>query len=168
MGALLRYPLTAAALLAGWLLLWDSIGVGQLLLGALIAAALTAATADVWPERPAPRRPLLAVRFLLILAWDILVANLRIAVLALHPTRRPVPVFVEMPVRLRDPFAVYLLAVAISLTPGTLSADVAPRRRSRQVLLIHALDSADPGRDAEMIRRKLRRRYEQPLLEIFG
>ena len=74
--------------------------------------------------------------------------------------RRLRPGFVELPLDLTDEFAITLLASTISLTPGTVSADVSEDRRT---LLIHALDVDD--QDAMI--RQIKQRYERPLKEIF-
>ncbi len=62
---------------------------------------------------------------------------------------------------LSDDFALTALASTISLTPGTVSAEIAP---NREHILVHALDVAD---DAELVR-TIKNRYEAPLKEIFG
>ena len=53
-----------------------------------------------------------------------------------------------------------LLASTITLTPGTVSANL---RMDGKTLLIHALDV----RDEQTLIRTIRERYEQPLKEIF-
>jgi multicomponent K+:H+ antiporter subunit E len=100
------------------------------------------------------------VRFVLVVHWDILTANMAVAILILGPPRRLRPGFVELPLDLTDEFAITLLASTISLTPGTVSADVSEDRRT---LLIHALDVDD--QDAMI--RQIKQRYERPLKEIF-
>jgi multicomponent K+:H+ antiporter subunit E len=54
-----------------------------------------------------------------------------------------------------------MLANTISLTPGTLSAELSD---DRSELLVHYLDEADPDGMVALIKS----RYERPLLEIFG
>jgi multicomponent K+:H+ antiporter subunit E len=78
------------------------------------------------------------------------------------------PGFVEYPLTIADPFAVYLLMSTISLTPGTLAADL--RRtpeQSGRVLLIHRMDGGDCPEQAQALCRELKHRYEDPLLEMF-
>jgi multicomponent K+:H+ antiporter subunit E len=54
-----------------------------------------------------------------------------------------------------------MLASIISLTPGTVSADLSDDRKT---LLVHGLDVDDEAVLVEQIKR----RYEAPLLEVFA
>ena len=60
--------------------------------------------------------------------------------LILGPSARLRPAFVEIPVLLEDELALTMLASIISLTPGTVSADLSDDRKT---LLVHSLDVAD-------------------------
>jgi len=160
---LIDYPLTVFALLLLWLVLQGSATLGQVLLGSALALAVTAAASPVWPVRARPRRVFLILRYLGRLGTDILLANQRIAALVLRPARRPQPAFIELPLTLTDPFALYVLAVTISLTPGSLSAEISADQRA---LLVHLLDAPKKA-DAEGECAKIKERYERLLLEIF-
>ena len=127
---------------------------------AALAVVLPLGTQSFWPNVPRLRNFPKLVRFVLVVHWDILTANMAVAVLILGPPRRLRPGFVELPLDLTDEFAITLLASTISLTPGTVSADVSEDRRT---LLIHALDVDD--QDAMI--RQIKQRYERPLKEIF-
>ncbi len=156
----LPHPLLSLTLLLVWLLLMNRFSVGQVLFGALLGVLIPHFTSAFWPERPSLKRPGLLLRYLLRLAGDILVANIQVARLVLGPKRHLRPAFIEFPLELHDEFAVTMLASTISLTPGTVSADLS---RDRKTLLIHALDVSDP----EALCRRLKRSYENPLKEIF-
>ena len=155
--------MTVVSLTLLWLLLQGSLAPAQLLLGVILALAVTRAVSPFWAGRLRVRRPLLLVIFLWRVAVDILIANLRIAALILTPSRHPQPAFVELPLTLTQPFALYLLASTISLSPGSLSADLSADRR---VLLLHLLDAPDPA-DAATECAKIKDRYERLLLEVF-
>ena len=164
----LQFPLSALSLLALWLLLVGSAAPGQILFGAVLAVSITAMTGRFWPQRRRPRRPWLLFPYLVRLCVDIVVANFSVALLVLNPRRRVRPGFVEYRLTLVDPFAVYLLMSTISLTPGTLAADL--RRTPEQpghVLLIHRMDGDDCPEQAQALCRELKHRYEDPLLEMF-
>jgi multicomponent K+:H+ antiporter subunit E len=68
---------------------------------------------------------------------------------------------VRVPLALRQPGAITLLAAIITTTPGTVSCVVDDDAHE---ILVHALDCQDPAAMAAQIKA----RYEQPLLEIFG
>jgi len=158
---LLPHPLQSFALLLIWLLLNDSVSAGQILLGAILATALPLWWQRFWPHSPKLRNPMALLKLLLVLLWDIIVANFQVALQVLGPNRRLHPAFFELPLDLDNDFAITLLASVISLTPGTVSADVS---RTRQIILVHALDARDPQQLIDTIKQ----RYEQPLKEAFG
>ena len=69
--------------------------------------------------------------------------------------------WIVIPLELRQPEAITVLAGTITLTPGTVSADLSDEGHS---LLVHVLHTDDP--DAE--RDAIKNRYERRLLEIFS
>jgi multicomponent K+:H+ antiporter subunit E len=156
---LLPHPLLSAILLATWLLLVNDLSVGHLLLGALLGWGVPLYTARFWPEEVRVRRPLLLLRFLAVVLYDIVVANVTVARLILGPAERMQPAFVTMPLALRSEVAISLLANTISLTPGTVSAFLSADRRC---LIIHSLHTTAP----DELLATIRQRYEQPLKEI--
>jgi len=68
--------------------------------------------------------------------------------------------FVQIPLELRDPNALAVLAMITCLTPGTAWGEIA---FDRSTLLIHVFDVAD---EAAFIA-NIKQRYERPLMEIF-
>jgi multicomponent K+:H+ antiporter subunit E len=70
---------------------------------------------------------------------------------------------VWLPLRIRDPHGIVTLAGIITMTPGTLSADLSEDRRH---LLIHAFDVEDDAAQAALIA-DIRTRYEAPLMRVF-
>ncbi len=156
----LPQPLFSLCLWLIWLLLNNSAGPGQMLLGALLALTIPLFTMRFWPNRPHLRRPWQLASYLAVLLWDITLANLVVARLILGPMRRLRPAFITLPVDLNNNFAIVVLTNTISLTPGTVSADLSIDRRS---LLIHVLDVED---EAQLIAH-IKYRYERPLQEIF-
>lgn len=160
MKRLLPQPLFSLCLWLIWLLLNNSAAPGQMLLGALLALAIPLFTVRFWPNRPHLRQPLRLLSYLAVLLWDITLANMVVARLILGPMRRLRPAFITLPLDLRNNFAIVVLTNTISLTPGTVSADLSIDRRS---LLIHVLDVED---EAQLIAH-IKYRYERPLQEIF-
>lgn len=156
----LPQPIFSLCLWLVWLLLGNTLAPGQVLLGALLALALPLFTVRFWPDRPRLRRPLQLLPYFAVLLWDITVANLVVARLILDPTRKLRPAFIRLPLDLCNDFAIVVLTNTISLTPGTVSADLSIDRRT---LLIHVLDAED---EAQVIAR-IKCRYERPLQEIF-
>lgn len=175
-------PGLALALWITWLTLNQTLAPAHLLLGAALAivlarfapvpasgpasAAPLASTADPADETLVPRaqglrRLRIALGLIAVVLQDIVVANLQVARLILGPQDRLRPGFVPLALRVRDPQGITLLASIITMTPGTLSAELSDDRRH---LLVHVLDLADPIELAAQIRL----RYETPLLELLG
>jgi multicomponent K+:H+ antiporter subunit E len=156
---LLPSPVLSCALLALWLSLGPSVDAGAVLLGVLVATVAPVLTAPLRPTPVRMRRPLVAARLLGRVILDSLRSN--IAVLGEVLSRRPPRSgFVRVPLDLRDPNALAVLAVIVTATPGTAWAELA---RDRSVLLIHVLSLEDAPGLVEAIKR----RYEPPLMEIF-
>ena len=160
-GRLLPHPVLSTMLLIIWLLLHDSIAPGIVLSGVVLAVALPLLTRRFWPEAPQRTRLAPLPRLAAVVLWDIVAANLRVARLILGPARRRHPRFIELPLEVTSPLAITTLAGIITLTPGTVSANLSGDRRT---LLVHALSDDDP----EATIADIKQRYERPLLEIFG
>jgi multicomponent K+:H+ antiporter subunit E len=159
MRRLFPHPLLSLAVTLVWLLLVNSLAQGQILLGLGLGWAIPLATGRFWPGNTTIHRPLTLLRFLAVVAYDIVTANVAVARLILIPGRPVRPAFVVMPLTLRTDLAISLLANTICLTPGTVSARLSPDQRE---LLIHALDVDDP----QALVATIRRRYEAPLREV--
>lgn len=157
----LPHPLLSLTLTGVWLLLVNTLSLAHILLGVLLGLVIPLLTRAFWPSHTHVRRPLRLLRFGLMVVGDILIANLQVARLILGSSAQLRPAFVHMPLDLEDDFAITLLASTISLTPGTVSADVSVDRRT---LLIHTLDVDDPA--ALVV--QLKQRYETPIKEIFA
>jgi multicomponent K+:H+ antiporter subunit E len=158
---LLPRPLLSAFLLLTWVALNNSLDPGQVALGLVIALALPPAIGRFLPEAPRLRAPAAALRLMACLAGDILVANLEVARRILGPESRLRPAFVKVPLDLEAPLGVAALAAIVTLTPGTLSADL---DEQGDHLLVHALHL--PDGEARLIA-LIKQRYEAPLREIF-
>ncbi|MWV15919.1 Na+/H+ antiporter subunit E [Pseudomonas sp. L-22-4S-12] len=157
----LPHPLLSLCLLGLWLLLVNQFSVGHLLLGAVLGWLIPLISRVFWINPPRVERPWLLCKFLLLVLGDIVVANLQVARLILNPRSQLRPAFVEIPVLLEDELALTMLASIISLTPGTVSADLSDDRRT---LLLHCLNVPDE----EALVAEIKQRYEAPLREVFA
>lgn len=157
---ILPHPLLSAILLLSWLLMVNDFSLGHWLLGALLGLVIPLLCRHLLPIMPRIRRPGLLLRFILMVLYDIVVANLQVAKLVLGPRSRLQPGFVEIPLELTDDLAITILASVITLTPGTCSADLSADRR---ILLVHGMDVPDP----QSLAADIKARYEAPLKEVF-
>ncbi|AGI23347.1 Na+/H+ antiporter subunit E [Pseudomonas sp. MT3] len=156
----LPHPLLSAILLFAWLLLVNDFSLGHWLLGAFLGLTIPLLCRNLLLSAPRIRRPGLLLRFLGLVLYDIVLANLQVARLVLGPRSRLQPGFVEIPLELTDDLAITILASVITLTPGTVSADLSDDRRT---LLVHGLDVPDP----QALAADIKARYEAPLKEVF-
>jgi len=98
--------------------------------------------------------------FLLYFLKELLVANLKVAAAVVAPAGRLRPAIVAVPLTLDRDAEIALLANLITLTPGTLSLDVSPDRRT---LYVHAMAVSSP----DDLRREIRDGFERRILEVF-
>ncbi|SDJ49726.1 Na+/H+ antiporter subunit E [Billgrantia gudaonensis] len=153
-------PVLSLVLLVVWLLMVRSLAFGHILLGSFLAVTIPLLTQGFWEPLPRVKHPIKLARFVLVVLWDIIVANLQVSRLILSPSREAHPGFIEYPLALKDRLAITLLANTITMTPGTVSTNI---RLDSSSLLIHALDMDDE----QALIREIQERYERPLKEIF-
>lgn len=160
MSRLLPHPGLSLLLVLMWLALASDLSGGTILLALALGVAVPIFTAPWWPGRPRLRLvPALAYGGVVL--WDIIVANFQVAAIILFkPSRDLRPAWLAIPLDLTTPEAIAVFAATISLTPGTVSADIAA---CGKFLLVHALHAPDP--EAEIAR--LKARYEARLKEVF-
>lgn len=160
MKRILPYPLLSLSLLVMWLLLNQSLGLGQILLGAFIAVMAGLVTAALDPPKPKVRSYLAILKLLWVVVIDVLRSNIEVVGVILSGRSRETNRFIEIPLELRDRVGLTILACIITATPGSawLNYD-----SFRGVVLIHVLDLQD---EAVWIA-TVKQRYEALLLEIF-
>ena len=153
-------PKMSLTLLILWLVLNSTLAPAHLLLGALIGWVIPLGTNRLWARDVDLHRLGVATRLLGIVLYDILIANLAVARLILGPVSKLRPAFIQVPLDLKEPYAIWTLASIITLTPGTVSSVLSEDRRT---LLVHALDVDN----VDEVIAQIKERYETPLREIF-
>lgn len=157
----LPFPRISAVLLVTWLLFNQTLAPAHILLGALLAFSLPWLLARLQPAPGRPRHPLIILRLLRRVLVDIIRSNIAVASIILRPGQRGrTSGFVHIPLRMRNPNALAVLACIITATPGTVWVDYEP---ATGMLMIHVLDLIDENDWIYTITQ----RYEALLLEIF-
>lgn len=154
-------PPLSLALFVIWLLLNQTLDLATLLLAAIFAVIVPLLTRSLRPAAVRMRRPGVALRLTLRALGDMLYSALTVGKLLL--TRRTANIngqFVEIPLDVRDPNALAMLATICCLTPGTAWCELS---FDRSRLLLHVFDMKDEAAFIHMIKT----RYEAPLMEIF-
>ncbi|PXW71051.1 multisubunit potassium/proton antiporter PhaE subunit [Loktanella sp. PT4BL] len=159
---LIPHPLLTLILTIVWILLQNEISAGMMVFGFILGIIIPWGTSVWWPDTPKSFRVGKMAVYSLVVIWDIIVANIEVAWIVLTvPTSKLKPAWIVVPLELREPEAITMLAGTITLTPGTVSADLSSDGRS---LLVHVLHTDDP----DAIRDDILTRYEARLLEIFA
>ena len=92
---------------------------------------------------------------------DTTVSNWQVVRFLLFPSQRQHAAdFVFIPLQLRDPNGLAVLAMIVCITPGTAWAEIS---RDRSMLMLHVLEADDHARIADYVKTH----YERPLMEIF-
>lgn len=154
-------PLLSAALLLLWLLLNRSVSSGQILLGLILGLLIPLLLRGLRPLPVQVSHPLTILKLALRVVWDTSVSNFNVLRFLVLPKQRRHPAaFVHIPLELRDPNGLAVLAMIVCITPGTAWAEIS---RDRSMLLIHALEVES----AEQTIAHIKQYYERPLMEIF-
>jgi len=106
------------------------------------------------------RRVYRVIRLVLFFLWELVISSIRVAGDILRPQGRSKPGIVEMPLDVGSDLEILLVTSLISLTPGTLSLDVSPDRKT---LFVHAMFADDP----EALVAELKHGMERMVKEAF-
>lgn len=148
------------AILVAWAALTGSLAPANLLLGALLALIVLFLLRHHL-DRPRLRvRPLALLLLFLLFLKELALSVLAVTATVLRPRLRLDPRIVTVPTTLDGEFRVALLANLITLTPGTLTVDIAD---DGHTLYVHALDGADP----DGLRRGIAEGFERRIREAF-
>lgn len=159
---LLPHPFLTLILAVVWVLLQNEISSGMVVFGIILGIIIPQMTSIWWPDTPKGFRLGKMGIYSLIVIWDIIVANVQVAWIVLTvPNAKLKPAWIVVPLELRQPEAITVLAGTITLTPGTVSSDLSDEGHS---LLVHVLHTDDP----DAVRDDIKTRYERRLLEIFS
>ncbi|MFO8126890.1 Na+/H+ antiporter subunit E [Yoonia sp.] len=144
-----------------WAGLWGSFTLTQLAFGFVIGFI------TLWIAQPlfgGPSgyylRAYRIVRLVLFFLYDLCVSSIRVAYDVLTPTDHSNPAILEMPLDVKSDIEILLVTNLISLTPGTLSLDVTPDRKT---LIVHAMFADDP----DAVIASLKSGMERMVKEVF-
>ena len=158
---ILPHPFLTLVLAIVWILLQNDLTAGMAVFGLILGILIPRATAIWWPDQPQDFRMVRMARYAIVVLGDIIVANIEVAWIVLTvPNSRLKPAWISVPLDLKEPEAITLLAGTITLTPGTVSADLS---EDGLFLLVHVLHTDDPDK----VRDDIKSRYERRLMEIF-
>lgn len=145
-----------------WVALTGDFTAGNLAVGLLIGLGVVWVRDVSTGSDGYARRVGRALHFALFFAWELLLANLRVAWAVVRPHAHLRPAIVALPLEVESDVAIQLLAATISLTPGTLSLDVSSDRRT---LYVHVVDIGADG-DVDAFVRATKTSFERRIREM--
>jgi multicomponent K+:H+ antiporter subunit E len=158
---LFPHPLISAMLAVVWVLLVNTLTLNAVVFGVILGTILPLITRAYWPDAPRLRNPVAIAGYVLIVLWDIVIANIQVArIILFMPRSQMRSGWISVPLDIRTPEAITVLAGTITMTPGTVSSDIAADGHS---ILVHYLHAPDP----DAVREAIKFRYERRLKEIF-
>ena len=98
--------------------------------------------------------------FLIKLLKEIFIANLKVAHDVITPDFHAKPGVIALPLRCKSDLEITILAITISLTPGTLALDVSA---DNKFMFIHAMFIYDKNK----LINELKQSFEDPIMRIF-
>lgn len=155
------HPFLTILVAVVWTLLQNQFSYGMAVFGVILGVIIPKITSVWWPDRPTELRIGKFATYAVMVLWDIMVANFQVAWIVLTvPNSKLKPEWISIPLDLTQPEAITMLAGTITLTPGTVSADLSSEG---DFLLVHVLHTDDP----DGVRDDIKTRYEARLKEIF-
>lgn len=158
---LVPMPLHSIFLLVVWLMLNTTVSLGHIVLGSVLAIVIPLLCAPLRVAQPKVKKPMMAIRYALSVLKDIVIANIEVAILVMGPMHRIKPGWVAVPLDLTGTLPITVLASTVTMTPGTVSADIS---KDEKWLYVHVLNM--PHDEQEVID-FIKQRYETRVREIF-
>lgn len=154
-------PLLSLMLCGLWLLMQHTTDLAHVVLGAVLGVLIPIFTRGLRPLPVRLRHPLTMLTLALRVVYDTTVSNFQVVRFLLFPgQRRHAPAFVRIPLDVRDPNALAVLATICCITPGTAWGEIS---LDRSMVLLHVLEVDDP----QKVIHHFKHCYERPLMKIF-
>lgn len=147
------------ALAVIWALLTGRFDLPNLLVGFILGYGLMTLTRRAFPPTSYFAKVAQLTRFVWFFLKELMAASVQVARQVLRPRLDIHPGIVAVPLDASTDLEITLLSIVISLTPGTLTLEVAP---DRHALYVHGMDVAD---GKEFVR-KIKAGLEARTLEV--
>ena len=144
-----------------WAALQGEITLVNLLLGYLVGYVILAllAKGGVMPSTLASRT-VRALGLAAFFVWELLLANVRVALDVLRPRTAIAPAVVGIPLDVTSDGEILLLSMLINITPGSVTIDLSDDRRTLYVHVMHV-------QSAEQTRREIKDGFERRVKLLF-
>lgn len=138
-----------------WATLTGNMAVKNLALGFLLGYFVLFTVRNALGTRLYSRRVYRAVAFLFYFIWELLMANLRVALDVIAPKDRIRPALLAIPLDSTTDVEITTLANLITLTPGTMTLDVSTDRTVMYIHDMHVQHADDSRQKIKKLERKL-------------
>jgi multicomponent Na+:H+ antiporter subunit E len=143
-----------------WVAITGSTSIHNLVFGFLLATFALWIVRDEMSARGYLARLGRILSLLLLFFKELALSAWKVAVLVTRPQLELKPGIFAYPLTVDRDFEITLLANLITLTPGTMSVDVSPDRKT---LYVHAIDCSD----VEATKREIADGFERKIMEAF-
>lgn len=143
-----------------WATVTGSASLHNLVFGFLLGALALIIIREPFGGNGYLRRARLVLSLAALFLKELSLSAWKVTLTVLSPDMKLKPGIFAFPLTVTSDFEITLLANLITLTPGTLSVDVSPDRRT---LYVHALDCSDP----EATKRHIANGFERKIMEAF-
>jgi multicomponent Na+:H+ antiporter subunit E len=147
-------------IMLGWAVVtgdWSSL---NLVFGFVVGVGALWVSRDLFGATGYHARLFGVVRLAAYFLYDLVTSSLQVAWDIVTPENKSTPRFLEMPLDAKTDVEIMLTANLISLTPGTLTVDVSPDRKT---LLVHAMFAEDPEETVAGLKAGMERRVLEAL-----
>ena len=144
-----------------WVALTGEFNAGNFIIGFVIVYLLLALTRPSESARTYTTQVRGIMSFSLFFLKELVFSSLRVTVQVLSPTLNMQPAVVAVPLDIRSDAGITLLGNLITLTPGTLTLEVA---EDRSQIFVHAMHVDD----VEAFRREIKDGFERRILEVMA
>ncbi|MEM7625372.1 MAG: Na+/H+ antiporter subunit E [Planctomycetota bacterium] len=151
--------LTNLLLALAWMAMVGSASWAHFLMGFVVSFLALAWLSAMLGHNGYFRKLPASIGFVVFIVYELVLANLRVAYDVITPAANRSPAVIGVPLDAETDAEITLLANLITLTPGTLSLDLSPDRKT---LYVHAM-FAD---DREAFCREIKRGFERRVLEL--
>ena len=149
-----------------WLLLTWTFNYQDVTIGLILSLFIAILMGDIFTEHPGKfkdiKRYLWMIAYIPYFFWYCILANFDVAYRVLHPKMPIKPGIVKVKTNLKSDAGRTFLANSITLTPGTLSVDIAAKEG---IIYVHWIDVR--SQDKEKATRLIVSRFEKILKKVF-
>lgn len=142
-----------------WAAITGDFAPGNLVLGFVLGFVVLLGSRRAIGSADYARRLLHVLGLVLYFLWELILSNFRVASDVLRPRLSLRPGVVAIPLDARTDVEIVLLANLLTVTPGSLSLDVSPDRRT---LYLHVMDFDN----VETVQRSVKDGFERRILAV--